>query len=77
MAQRFIDMVRQPIETSAGLVSVGASLGFAVYPLHATSAEALKKAADIAMYTAKRNRSGWLLFAPHMSEHSDKDEPGK
>lgn len=77
MAQRFIDMVRQPIETSAGLVSVGASLGFAVYPLHATSADALKKAADIAMYTAKRTRSGWLLFAPHLSEHTSADEPKK
>jgi diguanylate cyclase (GGDEF)-like protein len=67
MAERFIAMIRQPIETSAGLVSVGASLGFAVYPQHATSMDALKKAADFAMYTAKRQRAGWLLYAPDMS----------
>jgi len=62
MAQRFRLLIEEPIETSAGLLCVGASLGFAVYPNHATSTEPLKKAADKAMYVAKRQRLGWRLY---------------
>lgn len=61
MAKRFLTLINEPIETSAGLLSVGASLGFAVYPDQAISTEALKKAADSAMYVAKRQRLGWQL----------------
>lgn len=61
-ANRFLKLISAPIETSAGLLSVGGSLGFALYPQHATSIEALKKAADAAMYAAKRNHSGWKIF---------------
>ncbi|QNN71196.1 putative bifunctional diguanylate cyclase/phosphodiesterase [Thermomonas carbonis] len=35
-------------------VSIGASIGLTLYPLHATSADALLRRADIAMYEAKQ-----------------------
>ena len=35
-------------------VSIGASIGLALYPLHATGADALLRRADIAMYEAKQ-----------------------
>jgi len=44
-------------------VSVGASIGLACYPQHGTSIEALKKAADKAMYAAKQGRNQWRLYA--------------
>lgn len=66
MAQRFLDMVKQPIETSAGLVGVGVSMGFSVYPDQGVDTEQLKKAADSAMYNAKRRRAGWLMYSPSM-----------
>jgi diguanylate cyclase (GGDEF)-like protein len=60
-AKRLAQILESPIETSAGPMRVSGSLGFALFPASATDAEALKRAADRAMYTAKRSRSGWSL----------------
>jgi len=62
MAKRFLRLICEPIETSAGLVSIGGSFGFAIFPTHGSDRELLKKAADAAMYEAKRNRLGWKIF---------------
>lgn len=59
LAKRFLEIISQPIETSAGLLSVSASLGFACFPAHGDDLIALKKAADIAMYRAKNGHHGW------------------
>jgi len=69
MAQRFLQLIGQPIETSAGLLSVGGSLGFAFFPQHGANTEALKKSADSAMYNAKRNKLGWGVFAAEQTSH--------
>jgi len=62
MAKRFIQLIGEPIETSAGLVMIRGSFGFAIFPTHATDTELLKKSADTAMYEAKRNHLGWKIF---------------
>lgn len=62
MARRLIDSLQQPISTSVGVVNIGASIGFAQFPDDAADLDALKKAADLAMYEAKRNRAGWVFF---------------
>jgi len=62
MAKRFLKLICEPIETSAGLVSIGGSFGFAIFPTHGSDPELLKKAADAAMYEAKRNHLGWKIF---------------
>jgi diguanylate cyclase (GGDEF)-like protein len=64
MARRLIDSIGQPISTSVGMISVGASIGFAQFPGDATELDALKRAADVAMYEAKRTRVGWVFFNP-------------
>lgn len=62
MAERTLESIRRPIHTRVGALSVGASLGFAIYPHDATTTEALKKAADNAMYAAKRDGgNGWKI----------------
>jgi diguanylate cyclase (GGDEF)-like protein len=60
-AKRLAQVLEPPIETIAGGMRVTGSLGFALFPGSATDAEALKRAADRAMYTAKRNRTGWSV----------------
>lgn len=62
MARRLIDSLEQPISTSVGVLKIGASIGFAQFPDDAADLDALKKAADMAMYEAKRNRTGWVFF---------------
>ena len=59
-AQSLIDSIREPIVLSmpghdgSVTVRVGASVGVALYPEHATTLDELVRGADDAMYTAKR-----------------------
>jgi diguanylate cyclase (GGDEF)-like protein len=62
MARRFLKLICEPIETSSGLVSIGGSFGFAIFPMHGSDPDVLKKAADMAMYETKRNHLGWKIF---------------
>jgi diguanylate cyclase (GGDEF)-like protein len=73
MALRFLQIIGQPIETSSGLLSVGGSLGFAFFPQHGANTEALKRSADSAMYSAKRNQLGWSVFAAEQTSHPSAD----
>jgi diguanylate cyclase (GGDEF)-like protein len=62
-AKRVAQMIELPIHTSVGSLHVTGSLGFALFPGSADDADALKTAADRAMYAAKRSRSGWSVEA--------------
>lgn len=64
IAVRMLHSIAEPIITSAGTLSVSGSFGFAVFPDHATDVDALKYAADTAMYVAKRDGGGWHLHQP-------------
>ncbi len=60
LAGKLLDAIREPVTLKgAEPVSVSASLGLALFPEHASTADELVKAADTAMYAAKaagRNR---------------------
>lgn len=66
MAQRILNSIAVPIETTAGPVNVSGSLGFAMYPLDSAEIEGLKKSADAAMYEAKRQHGTWIFYRPGM-----------
>lgn len=70
LANRFLKIIADPIETSAGLLCIGGSFGFAFYPQHGVDAESLAKAADSAMYEAKRNKLGWCVIGAKPSPDS-------
>jgi diguanylate cyclase (GGDEF)-like protein len=54
LAQRLVECLRPAIELDANTsVSVGCSIGIAIFPDHATTLDALFAAADQAMYAAK------------------------
>ena len=52
-------------------LQIEASIGAATYPDHADDVEGLIQRADIAMYVAKRDNSGWELY----DRRQDRNEP--
>jgi len=65
LAKSIIVALEQPIDFGGQPLDVGASIGIAMYPAHALDAQTLVRNADIAMYVAKRNRSGYTIYDPH------------
>ncbi|GAA0488123.1 hypothetical protein Ade02nite_12420 [Paractinoplanes deccanensis] len=55
VADRICDRLREPFTIDGQQVTVGGSVGIALYPEDATDYEALMKGADAAMYEAKRD----------------------
>jgi len=49
---------------------IGVSIGIAVYPQHGTSSQTIQQRADVAMYVAKRNKSGYAIYNPQYDEYS-------
>ncbi len=66
--------VRAALERSFGVggmrVHVDASIGIALSPAHGTDALALLRRADVAMYEAKRTRTGHEVYEPDRDRHS-------
>ncbi|MDN4502345.1 bifunctional diguanylate cyclase/phosphodiesterase [Alteromonadaceae bacterium BrNp21-10] len=64
LGRRLLNLVQQPIEIEGVYIEVGLSVGIANYPDDALTASSLISCADIAMYTAKRQRIGVAHFHP-------------
>lgn len=64
LAQRLVDAVRVPFRIGHADVRLGGSAGVALSPDHGTSPDTLMYAADVAMYDAKRERTGVAVYEP-------------
>ncbi len=63
VANRLVELARQPIDLGLHEVTIGASAGIAIFPEHAGTVDDLLAAADRAVYAAKRNGRGCSLWA--------------
>jgi diguanylate cyclase (GGDEF)-like protein len=70
MAMRLLRDFEAPFELHSGKVEVGSSIGIAIYPDHGADAETLLRRADMAMYMAKSDRSGWAMYTPERDHYS-------
>jgi diguanylate cyclase (GGDEF)-like protein/PAS domain S-box-containing protein len=61
-AERILKTFGQPFSIQGQSLEVGASIGIALYPEHGPDAETLLQHADVAMYDAKRGRSGYSVY---------------
>jgi len=62
IAERALEAIRRPINVGDTTVMVGGSIGVALAPQHSCEAGELLRMADIAMYEAKRRRSGVEVY---------------
>ena len=62
VAQLLIESIRQPIELDGYNLELSASLGIAMYPDDGAEAQALWRAADVAMYRAKNSGGSQYVF---------------
>src|SRR5437867_13188790 len=64
-ARALVDFVVAPITIEGQPLTVGASIGIAVYPNHGRDAPVLLAAADSAMYDTKHSGGGYRTFRAH------------
>ena len=71
-ADNLISAIQQPFEIDGRILQIGASCGVALASSVSSDLEVLVKAADLAMYHAKKTgRSGTVLFEPRMLLEQD------
>jgi len=70
IAQRLLDVLNEPTILENQKVVAGGSIGLAAYPLHGDETNTLLRHAELAMYVAKRNRSGFAVFDNNLAQHS-------
>ena len=73
VAQKMLAALEQAFPLEGEALDIGASVGVAVAPAHATTAEQLLSRADVAMYAAKGSLAGLAVFS---AEH-ERDGSGR
>jgi len=69
LIRRIQNMFNEHVTLEKQPVDVGVSIGMALFPDHGDDAHTLLRRADIAMYTAKRNRSSHAIFDPEQDAY--------
>jgi diguanylate cyclase (GGDEF)-like protein len=64
VAEKLRESLRAPYPLDSALARVGASVGIALYPDHGSDPESLQRAADAALYSAKREGRDRTRVAP-------------
>jgi len=69
-ARKLLALVQEPLAIEGVNLDVHSSVGIALFPEHGTEAELLIQRADVAMYVAKQDRSGHVVYAQELDRHS-------
>lgn len=70
MADKILEHVAQPLYIDGHDLSCGVSIGIAHCPVHGADGDLLMQRADVAMYHAKNQRQGFMIYEPRLDEHS-------
>ncbi|VAW55028.1 diguanylate cyclase/phosphodiesterase (GGDEF & EAL domains) with PAS/PAC sensor(s) [hydrothermal vent metagenome] len=66
IARKITDTFNSPFSIENDIVKVGISIGVVEYPQHGKNADALMRGADVAMYHAKHNQTGYAIYNASM-----------
>ena len=69
VAHKIMQALEQPIVVEEQPIDVGTSIGIVFFPQHGDDADTLLRQADIAMYAAKRSKSGFAIYDTRLEEH--------
>jgi diguanylate cyclase (GGDEF)-like protein len=69
VAHKILHALEVPIIVEGQPIDVGTSIGIANYPEHGEDAPMLLRRADVSMYAAKRNKTGFTIYDPNLEEH--------
>jgi diguanylate cyclase (GGDEF)-like protein len=64
VAEKILKSLEAPLVIDGQTMDIAASVGIARFPEHGDEAAALLRAADVAMYAAKRGKTGWSVYDP-------------
>ena len=64
ITSKVLDVLRQPCRIEGHTLNISASLGIALFPDHGRNADVILEHADMAMFSAKRRKSGYALYDP-------------
>jgi len=70
VATNALAAMRQPFETHGQRIKVEINIGIALFPLHGNDAAGLLRCADIAMYEAKRQGRGCVVFEATQEQYT-------
>lgn len=70
IASKLLESLSQPVQLEGQRLPISASIGIATFPTQAGDASQLLRQADVAMYTAKRGRTGYAHYDPSLDKHS-------
>jgi diguanylate cyclase (GGDEF)-like protein len=70
IVQRLRSSLEAPFTMQSAQIEVGGSFGIALYPDHGTDCDTLLRRADMAMYIAKSDGSGWAMYSAERDNYS-------
>lgn len=72
VGQKILNCFDENFELDTQEISLGVSIGIAVYPDHGDDHDALIRHADVAMYDAKRNGTGMVVYNPEFDQYTQR-----
>ena len=69
VAKRLLKTLEEPVVVGGLALQCEGSIGIALYPEHGKQVEAIMRAADVAMYVTKEQRSGHEFYDAALHEH--------
>ena len=69
VARKILHSLESPIVAEGQPIDIGTSIGIVYFPEHGEDANLLLRRADIAMYAAKRAKSGFATYDMQLEEH--------
>jgi diguanylate cyclase (GGDEF)-like protein len=69
VVRRILKVLEEPVVVGGLALQVEASIGIAMFPEHGRTVDAVMRAADVAMYVTKEQRSGYEFYDEERHEH--------